>query len=308
MFKISGFYDEASTDLDKQLELIKKLGGKYLCPRNINGKNISAYSAEEFESGILPSLKAADVGLSSIGSPIGKIRIDDEEAYAAQLKQLEELVKIAVLTDCKYIRCFSFFVGKNADYAALSGKVFEKFYGFVKAVEGTDITILHENEKKIFGDTPERALSLFHAVNHPQMKLCYDASNYIQCKADAWRAYEMTREYTAYYHMKDCENGVEVPLGTGQGRIREIVADLVKREYDGFLTLEPHTFKYAFLKVPFYLIPFLNLTRTARLYRRIDKEIGVKAFERPTREELFAIQYQNAVKIIDEAGGKIDSL
>ncbi|MDR3293857.1 MAG: sugar phosphate isomerase/epimerase [Clostridiales bacterium] len=300
MFKISGFYDEATEDLSAQIRLIKTLGESYLCPRKINGKNISAFSVEEFKRDILPVLKGEDIRFSSIGSPIGKIPLDDDAAFNGQIEKLKTLAEIAALADCEYIRCFSFFVGKNADYDAVKERVFEKFGGFLRAVEGTGITVLHENEKKIFGDTPARALALYHAVNHPKLKLCYDASNYIQCGVDPWAAYEATKEHTAYYHMKDCENGVEVPLGMGQGRIRDILADLAKMGYDGFLTLEPHTFKYSFLKLPFYLIPFLNLTKTAGLYRRIDKEIGVKTFERPSREELFVIQYQNLVKIIKE--------
>ena len=38
--KISGFYDEVSSNLKTQLDLMKELGESYICPRNINGKSI----------------------------------------------------------------------------------------------------------------------------------------------------------------------------------------------------------------------------------------------------------------------------
>ncbi len=47
--KISGFYDEVSSDLKTQLDTIKEYGESYLCPRKINGKNIADYTLEEFE-------------------------------------------------------------------------------------------------------------------------------------------------------------------------------------------------------------------------------------------------------------------
>jgi sugar phosphate isomerase/epimerase len=303
MFYISGFYDEAIGSLQGQIELIKKLGGSYLCPRSLNGKNIADYTAEEFGRDILPTLKAEGIKLSSLGSPIGKINLSDDEAYSVQLKKLGELVKIAEMTECRYIRCFSFFTNGENDEAAAK-KVADKFRGFLDVVQGSGVVLLHENEKKIFGDVPERVLRLYEELNDPQLKLCYDASNYIQCGADPWKAYEATRDYTVYYHMKDCLDGVEVPLGTGSGKIAELIADLSARNYDGFLTLEPHTAKYALMKIPFYIIPFLTLTRAGRVFRKIDKDRGIKPLKSVGREEVFIWQYENLTEIIKACGGR----
>ena len=46
---VSGFYDEISGDLDKQIAVLHELGEQYLCPRTVNGKNIADYTFEEFE-------------------------------------------------------------------------------------------------------------------------------------------------------------------------------------------------------------------------------------------------------------------
>ena len=94
MVKISGFYDEVSSDLETQCKLVKELGETYMCPRKVNGRNIASYTAEEFQREVKPTLDKYGVKFSSIGSPIGKIRWDDDDAYESQLRQLEELVKI----------------------------------------------------------------------------------------------------------------------------------------------------------------------------------------------------------------------
>ena len=148
--KISGFADEISFSLDDQISTLKSLNQHFMCPRCIDNKSIADYTVEEFEQNVLPRLKAANISFSSLGSPIGKNDVYDDDAYSAQLTKLAELVKIAKLMDCKYIRTFSFFI-KDGDYDKAFPTVVERVKGFLKLVEGTDIILLHENEKEITG-------------------------------------------------------------------------------------------------------------------------------------------------------------
>ena len=187
--KISGFYDEVSSKLDDQIALIKEFGEQYLCPRVVDGKNIADYKAEEFARDIKPRLDAAGIKFSSIGSPIGKIGLYDDAAYESQLAKLDELVKICELMGCKYIRMFSFRVKQGGDYNAYFPEVVKKLRGFLERVKGKDVVLLHENEKRIYGDTPERCLQLYTEINDPQFKLAYDASKFIQCGVNAPKAY-----------------------------------------------------------------------------------------------------------------------
>lgn len=301
MIKISGFTDEISSNLDEQIKVLNELGEQYMCPRKINKKSVAEYTAAEFDADVKPVLNKNGIKFSSIGSPIGKVGINDEEGYQRQLVQLKELVKIAQSMDCRYIRTFSFFVEPDCDYDALLPRVVEKINGFLKCVEGTDVVLLHENEKKIWADVPDRVIALYKAVNNPQYQLCFDASNYIQCGADPWTAYKTVKPFTVYYHMKDCLDGIEVPLGTGQGRIADILRDLISGGYDGFLTLEPHTFKYALLKRAVYVLPPVGKLKTARrVYKKIDKDYNIKSFEKVSRKQVYLWQYQNLKNLIEE--------
>ena len=83
---ISGFYDEVSGDLNEQIALMHELGETYMCPRTINNKNIADYTFEEFERDVYPVLQKEGIKFSSIGSPIGKVGIDDEEGFEKQKK------------------------------------------------------------------------------------------------------------------------------------------------------------------------------------------------------------------------------
>jgi hypothetical protein len=46
---ISGFVDEASETLSVQIDVMKKLGMKYIEPRLVDGKNVIKLSDEELE-------------------------------------------------------------------------------------------------------------------------------------------------------------------------------------------------------------------------------------------------------------------
>ena len=300
-FTISGFYDEVSTDLSAQIAEIKKLGESYLCPRSVDGKNIADYTAEEFEKFVKPVLDKNEIKFSSIGSPIGKIDIDDEAGFESQKKKLAELVKIAQMMDCKYIRAFSFYYG-DRDPDSIFDKVLKKTKQFVEIVKGSGVKFMHENEKLIYGDVPERVLKLYNAINDEDFVLCFDASNYVQCDVNPQEAFDMLKDLTVYYHIKDCsEFKVEVPVGTGKGCYDYIFAQLKERNYEGFVTMEPHTWKYAVMKLPVYFIPFMPLIMSNyfKAFRLIDKAMKVNCCKKISRRQVFEWQYENLKKLIE---------
>ena len=300
-FTISGFYDEVSVDLNTQIEEIKQLGESYLCPRSVNGKNIADYTAEEFERDIKPILDKEGIKFSSIGSPIGKVNIDDEAGFEKQKKQLVELVKIAQMMDCKYIRAFSFFYG-DKDPDSCFDTVLAKTKQFMEIIKGSGVKFMHENEKFIYGDEPQRVLKLYNAINDEDFVLCFDASNYVQCDVNPKEAFDMLKDYTVYYHIKDCSKyKVEVPVGTGEGCYEYIIGQLKERNYEGFLTLEPHTWKYAVLKMPVYFVPFacLFMKNYFKAFRQIDKAMNVSFFKKISKKQVFEWQYNNLKKLLE---------
>ena len=56
----------------------------------------------------------------------------------------------------------------------------------------------------------------------------------------------MLAPYIRYMHIKDAkEDGTVVPAGYGNGKVREILTELSKRNYEGFVSLEPHLGSFA---------------------------------------------------------------
>ena len=247
---ISGFADEIDPQLDVQLKVVKELGMDHICLRAADGKGIAEYTVEEFQESILPRLNAAGVKVSSLGSPIGKIDIGDDAAYAKQLEQLDTLCRICNAADCKYIRMFSFWMlNKNPD--EWKEEVLKKLRGFADIAAKYGVILIHENEKDIYGDIGSRCKVILDELASPNFKAAFDFANFVQCGEDTAECWELLKEHVAYIHIKDAVAGKNenVLCGTGDGKIAQILKKAITEDgYEGFLTLEPHLVLFATLQ------------------------------------------------------------
>lgn len=240
---ISGFADEIHPELDRQLEVLKRLGMDHICLRAADGKGIAEFALEEFQQKVQLRLEQAGVKVSSLGSPIGKIGIDDDEAYAKQLQQLETLCQICQSCGCRYIRMFSFWMPKEQNPDDYTDKVLEKLAGFAKVAEKYDVILIHENEKDIYGDTAARCKVILDRLASPHFKAAFDFANFVQCGEDPEQCWELLKDQVVYIHIKDAVRGnnENVLCGTGDGKIPQLLKRIIRQDgYQGFLTLEPH--------------------------------------------------------------------
>ncbi|MGL5973079.1 MAG: sugar phosphate isomerase/epimerase family protein [Oscillospiraceae bacterium] len=286
---ISGFSDEISDSLDKQIEVVKSLGMKHISIRGIDGKNVGDYSFDEFKDTVYPRLQQNGIEVSSIGSPIGKIFVDDEEAFLKQLTVLETLCKVANLLNCKYIRIFSFFIDKSLNYDDFRDVVINKIKQFATVASKYDVILLHENEKDIFGDIARRCKVIFDEVGSPSFKAIFDFANFVQCGDNTLEAYELLKEHILYFHIKDATYSVSynVLAGTGDGNIPQILEMAINDGYKGFLTLEPHLAMFGSLQS-------LELEEAKKVVN-VEAEI--------TGEQGYEMQYNAINEILKKIGG-----
>lgn len=240
---ISGFSDEISSDFVEQLEVVTSLGMHYISLRAANGKGIAEYSVDEVERELLPKLMQYQVKVSSIGSPIGKVGVEDEEGFEKQKVQLEEICKIANLLECKYIRVFSFFMPEKQNPVDYKDIVFRKLREFIKIAEKYDAVLIHENEKDIYGDILTRCTTLMDELGDEHFSFAFDFANFVQCGQDTEECWDALHEHIVYIHIKDAvsNDNENVVCGTGEGKIAKLLKRAILEEgYEGFLTLEPH--------------------------------------------------------------------
>lgn len=248
---VSGFADEIDSDFTVQLKTVTGLGMNYISLRSANGRGIAEYTVDEVSEQLLPVLRRFGVKVSSLGSPIGKIRVDDEAGFARQLGELDTLCQIGRLLDCRYIRMFSFYIPDGAAPEQYRDVVVSKLKQFIDVADSYDIVLIHENEKEIYGDTAKRCRELMDALPHPCFRSVFDFANFVQCGEDPLACWELLKDTVSYIHIKDAVAAEQenVLCGSGEGRIREILNLAVNRDgYKGFLTLEPHLVLFDSLK------------------------------------------------------------
>ena len=237
-FIFSAFADEITPDFDGQLAALKELGIPLLELRGVDGKSFVQLTDEEVNA-VKAKLDAAGIGLSALGSPIGKMDADGD--FDAHLALLDRIMDIGDKLGCKRIRMFSFYPG-TLDKDAFEKRVFEWMEILVSKAEARGFTLCHENEKDIYGDSPVHEEALM-AHFGGRLKAVLDPGNFAFCKMDPAPAYPLLKDYIEYFHIKDAdEEGIIVPPGKGvallEETIRKIAFDRAGR--DVILTMEPH--------------------------------------------------------------------
>lgn len=241
--KIFAFADEADPRIDGQIAAMVRNGLQGLEIRGVDGTNVSDISLEKAKE-VRRKLDDAGLVCWSVGSPLGKIHIED--SFSSHLEKLRHTLDIAAVLGAGNIRLFSFYLPQGSDPADYREEVLTRLHCFVDAARGSGITLCHENEKGIYGDTASRCLDIHRSV--PELKAVFDPANFIQCGQETGQTWEMLQPYVRYLHIKDAlADGHVVPAGKGIGKVPELVRRFVQaggRE----MTVEPHLAVFPGLK------------------------------------------------------------
>jgi len=240
MAVLSGFGDEIAADLDGQIDVLKREGIRCLELRAADGIPVLDLTDEKAAE-IKTKLDDAEIGVSAIGSPIGKV--DIELDFAPHLDRFKRALVLAKQFGTQYIRIFSYFMPEGADPADYRDEVIRRMERKVALAADAGITLLHENESRIYGDIASRCHDLLSAIQDEHFQAILDPANFVINGVRPYdEAYVLYPERVVYMHIKDAliEENKIVPAGEGDGQIPEIFADLGKRGYKGYLSLEPH--------------------------------------------------------------------
>ena len=241
MITISAFADEIGPDLKLQMDTCRASGVKCIDVRAIDDKNVSQMTVPE-ASEYKRRLDDRGFTVPCIGSPIGKIRMDED--FDAHLELLRHCGAVATAFGTNLIRVFSFYASRGANIADEREAVMDRLGAMVRVAESDDLILMLENEKRIYGAKPEGTRDILTTIRSDRLKGIFDPANYVEEGVapydDGWAA--GLDELTDYFHIKDILTGAEtcVPAGEGHGQLPQIFADLKARDWCGYMALEPH--------------------------------------------------------------------
>jgi sugar phosphate isomerase/epimerase len=238
-FTLSAFGDEVADDLEAQLDLLASEGVRHLELRSAWGRNVLDLGPPELRRAA-DLLRDRGFRVSAVGSPIGKSDLFRPPAY--ELERLERALAAAAAVGTRLVRVFSFHVSPG-EASARRAEVLERTAALAERAARAGALLVLENEKGVYGDTPERCLDLLEAVGSPALRFAFDPANFVQVGVPPLgRAWPLLAAHTAHVHVKDAllADGSVRPPGEGDADVPGLLAALAAAGFRGFLTLEPH--------------------------------------------------------------------
>ncbi len=217
---LSGFADECAIDktIDQQFSAFAALGLQYLSIRFLdagNGiKNVMELDPTEIAL-VKEKLTAYLLKISSIGSPIGKVKlldVDDGtsnkyfpfEEYLST--QVERACELANAFDAKLIRGFSFYHPVGTQPEDHLSKVVDQLGQIAEKCDSHGLTFGLEVEANLVGQTGQLLAEIHKQVNHPALVLIFDGGNLV---TQGYSAEEIFDQWTVmkpglgWIHIKD---------------------------------------------------------------------------------------------------------
>ncbi|MGL6196653.1 MAG: sugar phosphate isomerase/epimerase family protein [Thermoguttaceae bacterium] len=246
---LSGFADEsvAEKTVSEQFAVYAALGLQYYTIRFVNlgdgVKNVMKLTKSDIQR-IRQLQDEYGLNVSSIGSPIGKIKLLDQEdgtsnQYIPIEKYIENDVKqvcdLAHAFESKLIRGFSFYHPKGTDPQDYVSQAVDYLGRIAETCHRSDLTFGLEVEANLVGQNGFLLNEIFRQVNHPAMLLVFDAGNLITqgySTAEVFQQYELMKPGLGWLHIKDYR------LGPAE-RMRQLQEKSVHVEEDALSSYVP---------------------------------------------------------------------
>ena len=161
---------------------------------------------------------------------------------AVHLEAAKRVYDAANVLGAKYVRMFSFYAPMGENIIEMKDAAVNAVGELLDLSKRFGVTLCHENEANIYGDTPARCAELLEIFGG-ELKCVFDMGNFVLEGVDPYpEAYMLLRDHIAYFHIKDAFGaGAIVPAGCGEAKIAQILSE--HKNYAGedfFASLEPH--------------------------------------------------------------------
>lgn len=249
---MTGFADEAAASIEGQIKATQELGWKNIESRAIDGVNIHDLDDDAFDV-VYGKLQDAGISINCFGSTIANWSKQINEPMDADREALSRAIPRMKRLGTKLIRIMSYAVLKDrSPEDQMKGKRFERLRIITDQLLEAGIQPVHENCMNYGGMGWSYTLALVDNV--PGLKLVFDIGNPVFSsdrtkpepfpRQSSWEFYQNVKEHITYIHVKDgtSENGkiTHTYPGDGMADVRRIMEDLIRSDYKGGISIEPH--------------------------------------------------------------------
>ncbi len=247
-FKYTGFADEASKTLTKQIEATKEAGWSSIELRLVDGKNVCDLNDEEWAR-VWQKLQDAGITVAGFGGQIANWARPITNDFQTDLAELKRAIPHMKQAGTNLIRIMSYPNPTDNPWNRdeWRDEVVRRLRLLTPIAEENGIILGHENCSGYGGLGPKEYLELVEMVDSPSLKLIFDTGNNSQHDQDieaTWRYYQACRDQIVHVHIKSYKPGPDGKMATcfpDEDPVQKrILADLKATGYDGWLSIEPH--------------------------------------------------------------------
>lgn len=253
---LTGIGDEAGASIDAQIQATQQLGWQSIEMRGVKVGDAPAANLHDIPDAAFEVVvgKLQDAGLSvcCFGSTIMNWAKTVETPFEVTLSEVERAIPRMQRLGTKFVRVMSFKPADDSDVmpAAVLERVGEVTRRFLEA----GLQPVHENCMNHGGMSWQHALQLIEVV--PGLRWVWDTGNPLfnadrskpkpWPRQDPWEFYSRVKPWIIHVHVKDvvwdATAGKEIYTwpGEGQAQVRRVLKDLLKDDYRGGVSIEPH--------------------------------------------------------------------
>lgn len=217
---LSGLADEAANQKTamQQFCALAALGLRYYTIRFIDAgsgiQNVMQLESDAIET-ILSLQKEYGLSVSSIGSPIGKVKLVDSDDGTTNryvpfkdylARDVRRACDLANRFYCKLIRGFSFYHPRGSDVETHLQQAIDQIGEIVRVCDMHGLTFGLEVEANLVGQTGKLLARIHKAVSHPGLVLVFDGANLV-CQGmstdQVLEEYHAMKHALGWIHIKD---------------------------------------------------------------------------------------------------------
>jgi len=252
---VTGFTDEAASDIDGQIEICRSLGWKHIDLRTVDGTNITNLKDPDFDR-VCEKLSDAGLKAVSFGSEIANWGRGIDAPFDRDLEEIERAIPRMRRLGVNMIRIMSYRTdgGALGEKPAEEREIIRRLREIVKRAEDGGVVCIHENCETWGGQSADHTRFLLEKIDSPAFRLVFDTGNpFVTVDRrgrqpygyqDSLSFYHDVRDAVAYIHIKDGRMEGDEALytfpGEGDGRIPELLAELYRDGYEAGVSIEPH--------------------------------------------------------------------
>jgi len=241
----TGISDEAGQPIDVQIKAHKELGWDYLEIREVDKENLTLMGDAKFEE-VYRAVSESGLKVSCFGGAVGNWATKISGDFKKDVDEVKRAIPRMKKFNTKYLRVMSWPNDKENPWTdeEWGKEAIRRSKELSKLAEDADIILVHENCSGWAART-EKMERIYNEVNSPAFKLMFDTGNVVAYNdGNSFENYKRLKPFIEYVHIKDYKkvdgSSRATYPGEGEGKVKEVIADLQATGYEGFVSIEPH--------------------------------------------------------------------